>query len=176
MNSKKKVLFLDIDGVLNSRKTLGVYGEHLSSEMVRRLNKIVKLTDCDVVLSSSWRTLFTLEVFHAMMFNQGMTYCHKIVGKTETLSSFRGKEIKDYLDRHPEYDVYCILDDETDMLDEQKPFFIRTNWDTGLTEDDVVKALELLGQSRVMCEKCNGYGFVEDSLCTCRRDGIKNEH
>lgn len=175
MNSKKKVIFLDIDGVLNSKKTLGVYGEHLSSEMVRRLNKIVKLTDADVVVSSSWRILYELPILQAMMFNQGMTWAHKIVDRTKDFTSCRGAEIQDYLDTHDKYDVYCILDDETDMLDEQKPFFIRTDWNVGLSEDDVSSAIRILGQSRPMCNRCNGYGFTEDGLCTCKRDGIKNE-
>ena len=175
MNSEKKVLFLDIDGVLNSKKTLGVYGEHLSSEMVRRLNKIVKLTDCDVVISSSWRILYDIQILQAMLFNQGMTWAHKIIGRTDDSSSIRGKEIKKYLDLNPEYNVYCILDDETDMLEEQKQFFIRTNWDLGLTEDDVETAIKLLGQKNKMCKRCNGYGFIVDELCTCKRDGIKDE-
>ncbi|AIA64872.1 hypothetical protein AVV44_gp073 [Cronobacter phage S13] len=170
-NSEKTVLFLDIDGVLNSKKSLGVYGVHLSSDMVRCLNKIVKLTQCDVVLSSSWRSLFTLDMFHAMMFNQGMTYCHKIVGKTDNFSSFRGKEIQKYLDEH-DYSRYCILDDETDMLESQKPFFIRTDWNVGLTDEDAEQAIKILGQINVKCKNCNGYGVQNDELCPCR-DGIK---
>lgn len=174
MNSSKSVLFLDIDGVLNSKKTLGVYGEHLSSPMVRSCNKIVKLTACDVVISSSWRVLYDIPTLQAMLFNQGFTWAHKIVGRTDDLPQKRGYEIQKYLDEH-DYSCYCILDDETDMLDHQKPFFIRTNWDIGLTDEDAENAIKLLGQVNSKCQKCNGYGFVEDTLCTCRRDGIKNE-
>lgn len=177
----KKVLFLDIDGVLNSKKTLGVMGVHLSSDMVIKLNKIVKATDCDIVISSSWRSLFDLPTFQAMFFNQGMTRAHKLMDKTKSFAGPRGDEIQEYLDTH-DYECYCILDDETDMLEHQKPFFVRTDWDKGLTEDDVTKVIKILGQSHKLCELCNGYGFYnfpdgqdevgntlyEITLCACR--------
>ena len=51
-----KIIFLDIDGVLNSEsyfknKIAGV----IDPECVRRLNRIIKETDADIVISSSWK-------------------------------------------------------------------------------------------------------------------------
>lgn len=112
-----------------------------------------------------------MQVFQAMMFNQGMTYAHKIVGKTDQCRGIRGNEIQKYLDEH-DYSRYCILDDETDMRESQKPYFIRTDWDIGLTDEDAERAIKILGQVNEKCKQCNGYGFIEDSLCPCR-DGRK---
>jgi hypothetical protein len=43
-----------------------------------------------------------------------------ITGKRRTL---RGEEIKEWLDNHPEVEDYVILDDDSDMLDEQFDHF-----------------------------------------------------
>lgn len=175
-----KYLFLDIDGVLNSRKTLGVYNVHLDSNLVRTLNKIVKITQCSVVISSTWRILYSLDTLQAMLFNQGMTMCHKIIDKTPQCSSFRGKEIKKFLDEHPT-DCYIILDDETDFLEEQKSSLIRTDWNTGITDEDAERAIKILGSVNTKCERCNGYGVTNDELCPCNngteiiRDHNRNE-
>lgn len=167
-----KFLFLDIDGVLNSAHTLGVYNEHLNSEMVRRLNKIVKLTDCFVIISSSWRITNSLQDMQIFLFNQGMTHAHKVVGTTEQLNKERGYEIQKFLDNNC-YSRYCILDDESDMLDSQKSCFVKTNWMKGLTELDVQQAILILGQEKKECSYCDGYGILEDHTCTECNMGIK---
>lgn len=171
--NKRKILFLDFDGVLNSHLSLGVYHEHLSGELVRRVNKIVKATNCDVVISSSWRCGNTpIELAH-QLFNLGFTMAHKIVDETPRTNSFRGEEIKDYLDTQKNY-VYCILDDETDMREEQKPFFVKTDPEIGITENDVRKCIEILGKDNEvnLCKKCDGYGYIQndirDESCTCK--------
>lgn len=58
MSNKIKVIFLDVDGVLNSRnttrRTAGGY-TFIGSRQVSRLRHIVRQTGAKVVLSSDWR-------------------------------------------------------------------------------------------------------------------------
>ena len=77
-NTKQKIIFLDVDGVLNGYDSLRLLGWNIAcklhiqdwyrkhtrkpfsihEEKVKRLAKIIKATDAKVVLSSSWRHEF----------------------------------------------------------------------------------------------------------------------
>ena len=46
----------------------------------------------------------------------------------------RGEEIKEYMNMFLCNSVYCILDDDDDMLDEQRQYFVRTACDWTDTE------------------------------------------
>jgi hypothetical protein len=51
------------------------------------------------------------------------------VGITGTRKTLRGEEIKEWLDKHPEVEDYAILDDDSDMLEEQfKKFHHCDGW------------------------------------------------
>ena len=50
-----KIIFLDIDGVLNDDGTVPERGPAVDPEMVSRLSRIVSQTGADIVLSSSWK-------------------------------------------------------------------------------------------------------------------------
>ena len=60
----------------------------------------------------------------------------------------RGEEIKSYINENLEPGTfnYVILDDNNDMLDEQQEFFIETDWELGINESDVEKAVEILNR------------------------------
>lgn len=54
-----KVLFLDVDGVLNSnQRRLEIGGEYLDEEKVKLLSRIVRQTEAAVVLDVPRRELF----------------------------------------------------------------------------------------------------------------------
>jgi hypothetical protein len=57
----------------------------------------------------------------------------------------RGIEIKDFLDNHY-WDSYVILDDDTDMIDEQFKYFVHVSSDIGLSNDNVEQAIKLLNK------------------------------
>ena len=51
-----KVIFLDIDGVLNNQTLLYHYGlDYIDGDMVELLKHVVSATGAEIVLSSSWR-------------------------------------------------------------------------------------------------------------------------
>lgn len=62
-----------------------------------------------------------------------------ILGRT------RGSEIQDWLDRHPETEAYAIIDDDSDILGHQRPFFVETEFMTGIGPDHVERLVEVLG-------------------------------
>ena len=55
----------------------------------------------------------------------------------------RGTVIQRYIDEH-NIDKYVILDDDEDMLETQKQYFIKTSRWTGFTEYDLKTAINIL--------------------------------
>jgi hypothetical protein len=56
----------------------------------------------------------------------------------------RGDEIQYYLSTDQSITHYCIVDDDNDMLDSQKDNFVRTDFKTGLTEDNIEQIKKIL--------------------------------
>jgi hypothetical protein len=140
-----KVLFLDIDGVVNCKTTTqrhrGAIG--IDPYMAFLVGKIQLNTGCEVVLSSSWKNW-------PEGINEVERQVINIFDRTPNLNLVhyedkpRGNEIKRWLDRHPEVEAYAILDDNSDMLDEQLPHFFKTSWDTGITEEIATRVTDYL--------------------------------
>lgn len=129
-----KVLFLDIDGVLNAAPDYLVRMPEndilrINMGLVGRLKDIVKSTGCDVVLSSSWRLM-----------GGGREFAEKSCGfkfLDETCDDSdlcRGGQIQVWLDNNKQYTKYAIVDDDGDMLDHQLKHFFQTEFEHGLTE------------------------------------------
>lgn len=149
-----KVIFLDIDGVLNSQQeaiSQNVKGtfdyEGLSRVGIGLLRKLVELTGAKIVLSSTWRSDGVGAIAGAFDAHgwRGIVLHKTIVGVTPHLSCNRGGEIGDYLSTHPEITNYVIIDDDSDMLDSQKENFVNTDGVLGFTFYDMMKAMDILG-------------------------------
>ena len=125
-----KVLFLDIDGVLNNTRTEKSFGDLMAIDpaMAALVQRIVRNTGCEIVLSSSWR-----------LFQNGRDEIERKICKfadiTPILHAPRGYEIKVWLTLHPEIQHYAILDDADSILPEHRANFFQTAWESGLTED-----------------------------------------
>lgn len=137
-----KVLFLDIDGVVNCSSTnFKTDLWPIDRYMAFLVGKIVMYTDCKVVLSSSWRVhpdgVAVVEKHIVPVFDKT---CRSWYDKDKDRSSLRGEEIQKWLDEHPEVTCYAILDDDSDMLPGQKHF--RTSWGTGLTDEIANQIIE----------------------------------
>lgn len=152
----KKILFLDIDGVLASYDYLLSLKGFIDKKKVALLN-MLKPYDVEVVISSSWG-------YNDDTVKQ-LTACGlelPIIGGTEHFYSdwmCRGNEIAKWLvDTFDEYNVYTgkaspysgndyeyvILDDDEDMLMCQKDNFIHVDRYTALTEENINKAIDIL--------------------------------
>lgn len=146
-----KVIFLDIDGVLNSAmwaeriaKNRDVY-KHIYIPEWQDINAINLLKNhiCNhnikLVISSSWR-LSTVEEtkkdFNRYNFIKQLN--PYIIGVTPYKESrHRGEEIKAYLEEHPEIENWVIIDDDTDILPEQAYRFVWINNYYGLRPGDL---------------------------------------
>ena len=140
----KKILFLDIDGVVNSEKTFqrhrGAIG--IDPYMAFLVGKIQLDTDCDVVLSSSWR------YGNKELLDEVRKQVVDFIDVTPDVEGnmVRGKEIQAWLDKHPKVKRYAILDDDSDMLSEQRPNFFQTSWKTGITDEIAKQVTEHLNK------------------------------
>lgn len=169
-----RVIFLDVDGVLNNEKSLRM-GELISMDCVRHVRRISRLADADIVISSSWRignSTHTLrEMFH-------MVGLFRVIGRTSSNDSSlsdRGDEIKQWLDANPTVEKYVILDDDRDILPEQMPYFINTDAMEGITENQSTYAIRnIFGVTTPFCTKCNGYNHISEEQCTeCKRYAVE---
>ena len=175
-----KVLFLDIDGVLNSENWFAYRIYCVKNNMVNilmnfvdtddrnikhkltmlddraiaNLNRIIEETGCKVVLSSSWRSSIESEnIFTQNLLKlKGFKYEFYDVTPRLWFSDFsirRGEEIKFWLDKElekHEIESFVILDDDSDMLPEQMNNFIHVDGQVGLTDRDVLIAIEILNK------------------------------
>ena len=171
-----KVIFLDVDGVLNSSRTL--YEDiSLEDDLISNLKELVDKTGAKIILSSSWR-LSTEAV--ATLMDRLDKFGLAISGITcdgvdlDWLEKYEFDVTKKYLDTKFDYDenrqikithdrgaeifkwlhdhddcAYVILDDE---IEDIKPYFnesviVKTLYKTGLTKEDVKKAIQILNKN-----------------------------
>ncbi len=133
-----RVIFLDIDGVMTSNALIeeNGMGEKLypfSKSSVIALNEILAANKAKIILTSSWRTVFSVEKQCQVFEENGVQQFPR--GETIDLGfENRSQEIRDYLNKHT-VDGFVILDDmEIEGFDEH---FLRIDPDNGLTMNHV---------------------------------------
>lgn len=134
-----RVIFLDIDGVLNGHQKHpnGLCG--IEKENVTALNKLLDaLPDLKIVISSAWRYMIpeamTLRGFEYLLLVCGANAKERVIGTTvrDEVASTRGAQIKEYL-RTNKIKKYLIIDDMGFDFFEQGLKYLLTNGQTGLT-------------------------------------------
>lgn len=157
-----KVIFLDVDGVLNSEQFVQTsstglpFGDNqIDPEAVERLNQIIERTGAKVVISSSWRHVWSRGEIVRMLGKRGFRHPDAVVSITPSLLSQRGDEVADWLGNQgergridPEFggvESYVILDDSSDFNPDQREHFVQTDADIGLTDEDARRAIFILG-------------------------------
>lgn len=164
-----KVIFLDIDGVLNYTKwyvddrnpgNLNGQEGDIDPMCVERVLRICRETGAKVVISSDWRIDWIGT--RLRLGNMGLTE-EFIIDKTpeniwkclsrhdyfnddydKIYENSRGREIDDWLKEHPECTNFVIIDDRTDFTEGQQPHFIHVDSMYGLTDDNVDIAIMTL--------------------------------
>lgn len=165
-----KLIFLDIDGVLNTQQhqqDLRAKGLPISDEFgaifapsaVHQLKHIIEQTGADIVLISSWKFLGSEEM-------RQMWKHRRLPGKLlditpssasdELLLSIdlergdlpnpcKGVEIEAWLRQYPKSNAsYVIIDDESVVLPEQRDYFVQTKPELGLSEREAERAIQIL--------------------------------
>lgn len=175
-----KIVFLDIDGVLNSEEWFDkrfnklvsddICDSDVDPDAINRLMKFLDDTNAKIVLSSSWRslnvqsTILEFSTFNHELLKKLIPY---IIGVTPRFYEYRkrGNEIKYWIDMlSTDYNAlvkrgyilenvelskdyrYVIVDDDSDMLEGQN--FVQTDFQTGLTDEDVNEMKAFLEMSR----------------------------
>lgn len=124
-----RVIFLDIDGVLNTNQVHNPRGFPyvVEDRLVDRFNRLVERTSARVVLMSTWR-LDPIGLLAAKHFR--ITFSDVTPDMPD---GARSAEILAWLKAHPEVERFVVLDDTDDGF-ETLPFF-QTSMDDGLTPD-----------------------------------------
>lgn len=108
-------VFLDIDGVLNTRTTCertDDYSVGIDDERVKILSDAMShYKDAKLVLSSDWKMLKEHEGDYIYLVNKLAKRNLSIYGKTVDMVADRGNGIVNYLKEHPEIDEYVVIDD-----------------------------------------------------------------
>lgn len=153
-----RVLFLDFDGVLNSRAWFTAERRDgkdsnlgdIDPAAVARLQRIVDETGASIVISSTWRLLHKKLVLQSLLSRRGLRA--RIAGVTPAIpDKDRGDEIQAWLNvanLMPEKQRPCgiaILDDDSDMA-HLLPWLVRTPFELGLTDYYAAQAIEMLSR------------------------------
>lgn len=119
------VVFLDVDGVLNTRTTCqrtpdGYTGIDDARASILA-NTIKKYGGGDIVLSSDWKEMKPTDDDYIYLVSKMEKHGLSISGHTQDNNRKRGAGIVKYLEKHPEIEEYVILDDCTfDFMDYKK--------------------------------------------------------
>ena len=160
-----KIIFLDIDGVLNSKHDYlrnkvmiklynQIYEYGIEYEFKRRLldinlyklellKKIVYETNAKIVITSEWKHLDIYPLIEDYLINKGLP----IVGTTSDFGPNRGKEIKDFLIKN-KIDSFVIINDNVSVyLQELENYLVKTDYcGNGLDEEHVEEAVKILNR------------------------------
>ena len=162
----RPVLFLDLDGVVNSVNsnletdengdTLFVRAcKQVDRKLLAELARILAETGCDVVISSTWRKRFSAQEVADILVARGMPdeLADRFIGVTDEepvpydildrSGKERGLQIQRWLDVHPERSTFAIVDDGADMA-HLLPHLVQTDCMDGLTRADADRLIEML--------------------------------
>ena len=149
------IIFLDIDGILNTSSD-----RRINRNMVKRLSRLVKDTNSKVILHSGWRFWFNENMqplngqaknLQEELWKEGITLSGKTpdlsdenIKKTQTFSKVKASEILSWLDRQSDIDSWVVLEDLDLKNETVKKHQIMPDPDTGLTDEDIDKAMALI--------------------------------
>lgn len=166
-----RVLFLDVDGVLNSRDYMlanpgafdrsgpNAYYSMFDPAACARLQAVLTVTGAKIVVSSSWRIVHTLDEMRRYLAAKGVTaevidftvvgYNPDLPGDDSfgTAMTCRGHEIAAWVDAHPELESYVVVDDNSDM-DGVRDRFVQTTWERGLLDEHMLPLVRTLMRPR----------------------------
>jgi hypothetical protein len=150
-----KIIFLDLDGVLNieegPRATFRTTMKYFDSELIERFNLFLdEYPEIHLVMSSSWREDMDDAIKQLSLC--GFRHSLRFIGKTgfnKGLMLRRGQEIQNWIDENEFSGKYICIDDFTcEIVDFINPeFCLKTESDTGITNDDIITLKLFFGES-----------------------------
>lgn len=121
-----KVIFLDIDGVLNViGQGWDEYGQLFHPHLEDNLREVINKTSAKIVVSSTWR-MSGLDIMKEMWEKRNLP--GEVIDITPNLKrGIRGEEIEQWLQGNKNITNYCIIDDNDDILESQRNNFVLTS-------------------------------------------------
>lgn len=173
-----KAIFLDFDGVITIPPRW-----YIKADKLKWIKKIVDATEAKIIVSSSWRMCTIEETIEKVIrypkrcphnrmlcwFLDNLYDVTPWVG----LGNGRGGQIQKYLNEHPEIENYVIIDDDSDMWDSQLYHFIQTNFEDGITEAEVNRAIKVLNKLFIQNPMSLNFELRHEWLKKC--EGLPNK-
>lgn len=136
-----KLIFLDIDGVLNKKANQLPDVCVIEENPLSLISDLIRKSGAEVILTSSWR-LATDEPWREPLLCGGIS----VAGQTARLNgNNRRREIELYLESHAPVEAFVILDDQAGRWGKLKHNCAHVNAKVGLTEANIAQALNILG-------------------------------
>jgi hypothetical protein len=148
MNSK--ILFLDIDGVLNSELYQNKATDRnndrsrLDPFSVMLVRKLIEEFTLKIVITSTWRYGAVEKLMQELKRHKLIDYLHNDSFTPVIQPAHRGTEIKLWLELHPEITDYVIIDDDDNILEEQFEKFVKTYLYDGMIEEHYYRVRDIL--------------------------------
>ena len=142
---KNKIIFLDVDGVLNSARD--GFSIDLETDIhLKLLKQLVKETNANIVLSSSWKIGFGCSFsLSNTLISRLKEHGLSILDITpEREDGNRILEIKEWISKNPVKNILILDDEEFDIRNIFPNNFVKINNEIGLQEKDVKKGIKIL--------------------------------
>ena len=148
-----KVIFLDIDGVLNCDRYIiesGCRGVGFDPRCMTLLADIVRASGAKIVLTTSWRAHWSeneeeCDVIGKEINSVFAEYGLSVYSKTPRRAYNREEEILAWLDENPEVMHFVVIDDMWLQHYALDAHIVRTSgFRGGLCEDEAMEAIEIL--------------------------------
>lgn len=162
----KNVIFLDIDGVLNSNFWNETHTKEISdgslidAEKIGLLAELIRRTNAEIILHSGWRFWFDrkgnplrreAEKLVELLADAGLTIAGftpdlttEEIRRTKKFSLVKADEILAWLRSHDDVSGWVVLDDLDLHHARIGQHQVKTDQTVGLTLEDVAKAEEIL--------------------------------
>lgn len=155
MPAATKIIFLDIDGVVNNNRNIftasnmpyagGCAPEDLDVTGVRIINKIARLTGAAVVLMSSWAIGCDMEKLRDLSNKIGINFYSFVPDHLHYPGQTRASMVQIWLEVNPEVTHYAIVDDEPGSHEEiHAEHLVLIDEDNGICANDIDRIGELL--------------------------------
>ena len=155
-----KVIFLDIDGVLNNQKHTvelcdNLLGREQYYEIMREIGEIpFDYRSCKLIQQLAMETGAKIVLYSTWRLNPASIDILSKYAKIEiydktpciSVSYSRGLEIQQWLENHPMVTNYVIIDDDMDMLESQMSHFVHIDNMIGFIKENLVQCKEILNR------------------------------
>lgn len=152
-----KIIFLDIDGVLNSHRYDKCRSDADGNIDVTRLPLLKQIVDganANVVLTSTWRRHIdpksrVADEVGSVLWELFESHGILLYDRTPFIDNDRAQEVRSWLMDHSDVESFVIIDDIKFGWDELDPMVVKTDYliGRGLEQHHVEKALQILGSA-----------------------------